>query len=119
MQRLLVCLLTGAAAFAPPSGVARGVAVPRTAVVRHAGDIAEAFKKCQSAAKLFPAFSDERKVAEETTAKLEGASMESWSTDDMQLLDSCLVDESQEACVAFSAAMNALRELHEGSPGNA
>ena len=30
----------------------------------------------------------------------------------------CL-DEGSEACVAFSNAMTALRELHEGSPGNA
>ena len=52
-------------------------------------------------------------------AKLEGASMASWNPDDMQLLDSCLVDEGSEACVAFSNAMTALRELHEGSPGNA
>lgn len=113
MQRLLICLLTGAAAFAPPSKTA----VPLIRL--GATDKMAAFKECQSAAKLFPAFSDERKVAEEMIAKLEGASMESWSTDDMQLLDSCLVDESQEACVAFSAAMNALRDLHEGSPGNA
>ena len=37
----------------------------------------------------------------------------------MVLLDSCLVDEDQEACVAFMDAMGRLRELHEGSPGNA
>jgi len=37
----------------------------------------------------------------------------------MQLLDACLVDDDNEACAAFCAAMTALRELHEGSPGNA
>ena len=88
-------------------------------VVRHASDIQAAFKECQAAAELFPAGSNERQVAGEMIAKLEGASMASWNPDDMQLLDSCLVDEGSEACVAFSNAMTALRELHEGSPGNA
>ncbi len=84
-------------------------------VVRRASDIQAAFKECQAAAELFPAGSNERQVAGEMIAKLEGAS----NPDDMQLLDSCLVDEGSEACVAFSNAMTALRELHEGSPGNA
>ena len=88
-------------------------------VVRHASDIQAAFKECQAAAERFPAGSNERQVAGEMIAKLEGASMASWNPDDMQLLDSCLVDEGSEACVAFSNAMTALRELHEGSPGNA
>ena len=88
-------------------------------VVRQASDIQAAFKECQAAAELFPAGSNERQVAGEMIAKLEGASMASWNPDDMQLLDSCLVDEGSEACVAFSNAMTALRELHEGSPGNA
>ena len=88
-------------------------------VVRRASDIQAAFKECQAAAELFPAGSNERQVAGEMIAKLEGASMASWNPDDMQLLDSCLVDEGSEACVAFSNAMTALRELHEGSPGNA
>ena len=92
----------------------RAVARPR-----HASDIQAAFKECQAAAELFPAGSNERQVAGEMIAKLEGASMASWNPDDMQLLDSCLVDEGSEACVAFSNAMTALRELHEGSPGNA
>ena len=88
-------------------------------VVRQASDIQAAFKECQAAAELFPAGSNERQVAGEMIAKLEGASMASWNPDDMQLLDSCLVDEGSEACVAFSNAMTALRELREGSPGNA
>ena len=88
-------------------------------VVPYASDIQAAFKECQAAAELFPAGSNERQVAGEMIAKLEGASMASWNPDDMQLLDSCLVDEGSEACVAFSNAMTALRELHEGSPGNA
>ena len=46
-------------------------------------------------------------------------SFSSWQGEDMVLLDSCLVDEDQEACVAFMDAMGRLRELHEGSPGNA
>ena len=96
-----------------------GLAAPPSRVVRHASDIQAAFKECQAAAELFPAGSNERQVAGEMIAKLEGASMASWNPDDMQLLDSCLVDEGSEACVAFSNAMTALRELHEGSPGNA
>ena len=80
---------------------------------------AQGAQERQAAAELFPAGSNERQVAGEMIAKLEGASMASWNPDDMQLLDSCLVDEGSEACVAFSNAMTALRELHEGSPGNA
>ena len=116
MQRRLLnlLLLSAAAAFSP---LHRAAAPSR--VVRRASDIQAAFKECQAAAELFPAGSNERQVAGEMIAKLEGASMASWNPDDMQLLDSCLVDEGSEACVAFSNAMTALRELHEGSPGNA
>ena len=68
---------------------------------------------------MFPADSDERGVAQSIVDKLEGATLSSWRQDDMQLLDACLVDEGDEACVAFCAAMTALREIHDGSPGNA
>ena len=139
MQRRLLnlLLLSASAAFCTVHKSGRGDACTRrtgciahrfaplhraaapSRVVRHASDIQAAFKECQAAAELFPAGSNERQVAGEMIAKLEGASMASWNPDDMQLLDSCLVDEGSEACVAFSNAMTALRELHEGSPGNA
>lgn len=81
--------------------------------------MATAFKEVKSAAAMFPEGSDERKTAASIVESLENASFGTWKSDDMQLLDSCLVDEDQAACQAFMSAMNKLRELHEGSPGNA
>jgi len=98
-------------------------APPRARVARASAtlpsEIREAFEACKTAAALFPDGSEERETAQGIVDKLQNASFSSWQGEDMVLLDSCLVDEDQEACVAFMDAMGRLRELHEGSPGNA
>mmetsp|Transcript_7254 Transcript_7254/g.21405 ORF Transcript_7254/g.21405 Transcript_7254/m.21405 type:complete len:112 (-) Transcript_7254:32-367(-) len=109
MYRLLA-LLTTAAAFRAPRATA-----PRLRALR-ATTIKEAFADVQAAATLFPEGSESRGVADSMVARLEAGSLGTWSQDDMEIIDECLVDDS-EACVKFQAAMIALRELHERSPG--
>jgi hypothetical protein len=38
---------------------------------------------------------------------------------DLEIIDSCLVDDDGPGCSEFVDAMIALRELWDGSPGNA
>lgn len=82
-------------------------------------EISTAFERVKDAALLFPEGSAERLTADNIIDKLSKSHFESWKADDMELLDSCLMDDDQPACVSFVAAMTDLRELHESSPGNA
>ena len=117
MRVLSLCgLLAAAHAFAPPW---HRSAVPRLAAATMPSEIASAFEEVKAAAALFPADSPDAGVARDMVSRLEQASFGSWRSDDLQLLDSCLVDEGAPACEAFMAAMVTLRELHEASPGNA
>lgn len=91
----------------------------RGVVETRENDIAVAFQQVKDAALLFAEGSSERLTADSIVAKLSSAHFDTWKADDMELLDSCLLDDSQQACVAFVQAMTTLRELHESSPGNA
>lgn len=113
---LVSTILCGVSAFQQSNVLRLSVSV-RSSTLE--SDITVAFQKVKDAAALFPQGSEERSTAEKIIKKLSGAHFDTWKADDMELLDSCLVDESQEACVEFVRAMTDLRELHEGSPGNA
>mmetsp|Transcript_19198 Transcript_19198/g.24913 ORF Transcript_19198/g.24913 Transcript_19198/m.24913 type:complete len:128 (+) Transcript_19198:40-423(+) len=80
--------------------------------------IMSAFAKVKQAAAAFPEDSEERKVATSMVNRLASINFESWNSDDMELIDQCLIEEN-EACENFCAAMTTLRELYDKSPGNA
>lgn len=77
-----------------------------------------AFEEVKAAAALFDT-EPEKSTAMKIVHKLSNSELATWKPDDMEVLESCLVDENQHACVAFVAAMTRLRELYDKSPGNA
>ena len=81
--------------------------------------VRDAFEKVKAAAQLFASGSEAAQSAASIVEKLETASFDSWQSNDLELIDSCLVDENSEACSAFGQAMIDLREVWDASPGNA
>ena len=78
-----------------------------------------AFENVKAAAAMFPAGSESSVSALAIVARLESSTFESWQEQDLQLMDSCLVDDGAEGCEAFSKAMIDLRQIWDASPGNA
>ena len=78
-----------------------------------------AFHQVRSAAQKFKT-SEGLQQAAAIVNRLEVTPSEKWgASQELPLIDCCLVDEEQEACDDFQDAMMTLREMYEPAAGNA
>jgi hypothetical protein len=78
-----------------------------------------AFHQVRSAAQKFKS-SEGLQQAAAIVNRLEVTPSEKWgASQELPLIDCCLVDEEQEACDDFQDAMMTLREMYEPAAGNA
>eukprot|EP00600_Ochromonadales_sp_CCMP1393_P007740 CAMPEP_0174958454 /NCGR_PEP_ID=MMETSP0004_2-20121128/2630_1 /TAXON_ID=420556 /ORGANISM="Ochromonas sp., Strain CCMP1393" /LENGTH=100 /DNA_ID=CAMNT_0016206663 /DNA_START=122 /DNA_END=424 /DNA_ORIENTATION=- len=76
----------------------------------------EAYMRVKKAAALFPEGSDTALVAQRIVKRLEISTRQTWLSSDMEILETCLINDESGACQEWSAAMLALRNLWEESP---
>ena len=118
MNVFILFVLASTAAFAPSKQWTPRRAPPLRMMAAPAG-VSEAFAKVKAAAELFSPGTDSAKSASSIIERLELSSVDSWQKQDLELIDSCLVDEQGPGCGEFVSAMTELRELWDASPGNA